>query len=264
MVLRFARCADLPIISEIFALGFHDEEVVGPLLHPYRDRHPKDYFNYWRRRCRERYWDYSRVFLVSSEKDVTTGSEVVVGVAEWQRVGFGWDRFGGLGGFWDLRKLIRPLISAFHRILSLWSPNRAAAQVDPSDPFPLTPTTMERSLWPFVSYCYLSPPHRQTRWSLECISVLPEYRKSGHGRDLVAWGLERAREEGIPASVMGAADKERFYQRCGFTEIAGWANDGIDDQGRVNPLKGRIKGGCILYTRVQEDDEWERNHPQNE
>ena len=91
--------------------------------------------------------------------------------------------------------------------------------------------------------------------------MLPSYRNCGSGRELAAWGLQRAHEEGIPASVMAAADKERFYQRCGFTEIAGWANDGVDDQGRVNPLKGQIKGGCILYTKVQQDDEWARAHP---
>lgn len=102
MYLRLARCADLPIISEIYAVGFHDEEV-NRLLHPYRNRYPKDYLNYWRRRCRERYWNYGSVFLVSCEKDGTTGSEVVVGVAEWQRIGFGWDKFWRLGGFWDPR-----------------------------------------------------------------------------------------------------------------------------------------------------------------
>ncbi|KIW27797.1 uncharacterized protein PV07_07504 [Cladophialophora immunda] len=255
MVLRLARLSDLPIISEILAVGFHDEEVVGPLLHPFRDQYPEDYLNYWRRRCRERYWDYSRVFLVSCEKDPRTGGEIVVGVAEWQRVGFGWAKVWGLRGFWDPRRLIEPIISTFHRILSIWSPNRAAARADPSDSFPLTPTTLQSTLWPFISHCYLSPPHRLTRWSLDCISVRPESRKCGSGRELVAWGLERAREEGIPACVMAAADKERFYQRCGLTEVAGWANDGVDDQGRVNPLKGRIKGGCILYTRVREDDE---------
>lgn len=85
--------------------------------------------------------------------------------------------------------------------------------------------------------------------------MLPTYRKFGHGRELVEWGLQRALEEGLPAAVMAAAGKERFYQRCGFTEVVGWANEGVDAQGRVNPLKGRVTGGCILYTRVPEDDE---------
>ncbi|OAL30220.1 hypothetical protein AYO22_01736 [Fonsecaea multimorphosa] len=161
-------------------------------------------------------------------------------------------------------RLISPLIKAFHRILSIWRPNRATARADPSDPFPLTPTTLQRTLWPFISHCYLSPPHRLTRWNLDCIAVLPKYQGHGHGRQLVAWGLHRAREEGIPACVMAAADKETFYQRCGFTEVAGWANDGVDEQGRVNPLKGRIRGGCIMYTRVREDEDLAETHPKNE
>ncbi|OAP53747.1 hypothetical protein AYL99_12085 [Fonsecaea erecta] len=161
-------------------------------------------------------------------------------------------------------RLILPVIKIFHRIVSIWRPNRAAAVADPSDPLPLTPTTLQSTLWPFISHCYLSPPHRLTRWSLDCLAVHPEFEKRGHGRALVVWGLDRAREEGIPAVVMAAADKERFYQRCGLTEVAGWANDGVDDQGRVNPLKGRIRGGCILYTPVSEDDEWERMHSKRE
>ena len=119
---------------------------------------------------------------------------------------------------------------------------------------------MEATLGPFISHYYLSPPHRLTRWSLECISVLPEYREHGHGRELVTWGLERAREEGIPSNVMAAADRERFYQRCGYTEMVGHATDGVDQQGRVNPFKGRIRGGCILFTRVPEDDELAKVH----
>ena len=103
MVLRLARYADLRIISDIFAVGFHDEEVVGPLMHPYRDKYPNDYLSYWIQRCGERYWDYSRVFLVSCEKDRKSGNELVVGVAEWQRIGLGWDRFWRLGGLWDPR-----------------------------------------------------------------------------------------------------------------------------------------------------------------
>ncbi|OAP65570.1 hypothetical protein AYL99_01542 [Fonsecaea erecta] len=246
--LRLARLSDLPTIGQVFATAFHDEEVVGPLLHPYRHQYPDDYLAYWRRRCCERYWDYGRVLVVSCEKDPSTGREVVVGVAEWERVG----------------RLILPIIKTFNHIVSIWRPNRAAAVADPSDPFPLTPTTLQRTLWPFISHCYLSPPHRLTRWSLDCIAVHPDFEQRGHGRALVAWGLDRARKEGIPAGVMAAADKERFYQRCGLTEVAGWANDGVDDQGRVNPLKGRVRGGCILYTRVPEDDEWESMHPKRE
>ena len=37
--------------------------------------------------------------------EIKGGREVVVGVAEWQRMGEGWEEFAGLGGWWDLSKL---------------------------------------------------------------------------------------------------------------------------------------------------------------
>lgn len=152
-------------------------------------------------------------------------------------------------------------MSFFNRVLSFLRPNRAASKADPSDPLPLTPDTLQPTLFPFIAQYFSSPPHRQTRWYLESLAVLPEYRGRSHGRDLVAWGMDRARQEGIPAGVMAAADRERFYERCGFTEVAGWANDGFDDKGRVNPLKGLgVRGGCIMYSRVKADDEWEEEN----
>ena len=104
MPIRVARHSDLSTISSIFAVGFHDEEVVGNILHPYRSQYPQDYLAYWRRKCWERWWDYSRVFVVSFEQDGKGGKEVLTGVAEWQKVGLGWERIWGLWGRWDPSK----------------------------------------------------------------------------------------------------------------------------------------------------------------
>ena len=138
---------------------------------------------------------------------------------------------------------MKPLIAFVNKIAYLIWPNRAASKAPE-----LTPATLEPTLWPFISRCYLSPPHRQTHWSLSCLSVLPDYQNRGHGRQLVAWGTERARDEGVPASVMAAKGKETFYRKCGFTELAGWATEGVG-----NPLNGMVSGGAIMFTRVKED-----------
>ena len=60
--------------------------------------------------------------------------------------------------------------------------------------------------------------------------------------------MDRAREEDVPAAVMAAKGKETFYNRCGFTELVGWATDGVD-----NPLNGRIGGGAIMFTKTRDD-----------
>lgn len=104
MVIRLARQSDLPSISKILAIGFHDEEVAGPILHPYRIQYPNDYLTFWRRRTFVSFWDYSRAFLVSCENDEKTGKELVVGVAEWTRVGLGWEKLWKLWGPLDPSK----------------------------------------------------------------------------------------------------------------------------------------------------------------
>ncbi|MCJ1402732.1 hypothetical protein MMC11_005953 [Xylographa trunciseda] len=243
MPIRVARHSDLFTISSIFAAGFYDEEVVGDLMHPYRSQYPQDYLAYWRRKCWERWWDYSRVFMVSFEQDGNGGKEVLTGVADWQRVGSGWERVWGLWGLSDPRLLLRLTMTFVNMIFDVLWPNRAA-----SKPPEIGPTTLEPILWPFISHHYLSPPHRRTHWSLSCLAVLPQYQNRGHGRQLVAWGLERARQEGVPAAVMAAKGKEIFYERCGFTELVGWATDGVD-----NPLNGRISGGAIMFTGTKDD-----------
>ena len=104
MPIRVARYSDLYTITSIFAAGFHDEEVVGDLMHPYRFQYPQDYLTYWSRKCRERWWDYSGVFIVSYEQDGESTKEILTGVAEWQRVGLGSERVWGVWGRWDPSK----------------------------------------------------------------------------------------------------------------------------------------------------------------
>ena len=105
----------------------------------------------------------------------------------------------------------------------------------------------------------------------------PPDQKSGIGRTLVAWGLERAKADGLPAVVIGAKGTERFYQRCGFELLVGACPDvefidvpgtsgedssagtGVPNGTRVrNPLRERnIGGGAVMWTKVKEDEEEE-------
>lgn len=114
----------------------------------------------------------------------------------------------------------------------------------------------EQAMYPFIKHHFSIPPYRRNHWSLCILGVHPHYQYRGIGRDLVAWGLRRARTEGIPAAVIGSKGKDVFYRRCGFDLLVGWATEGFDANGRPNPLGVRgIGGGCILFTRVKEDDD---------
>lgn len=87
---------------------------------------------------------------------------------------------------------------------------------------------------------------RATGWYLNFIAVDPAHQRQGYGRALVAWGLEQARKENVPASVISGTGKDSFYQRCGFEVLAGRATDG-----EGNPLKGKVEGGAVWFRDVK-------------
>lgn len=85
---------------------------------------------------------------------------------------------------------------------------------------------------------------RAENWYLDLLAVHPDGQGKGVGRELVQWGVDAARKEGVRASLIAAYQKERFYERCGFKKV-GMAN--------VGPMKeAGIKGGTIMFTGVVE------------
>jgi GNAT superfamily N-acetyltransferase len=126
---------------------------------------------------------------------------------------------------------LRPLSSLLVRLVTLFSPNRAASPQDED--------IIERS-YDYLDHVWLGP--RSQSWYLECLAVHPDFQNGGQGRALVAWGLEQARKEGIAASVIAADGKERFYQKCGFN-AGPVARSG---EGEGNPLKD-VPGGLVFF-----------------
>ena len=107
MPLRPAHVHDLAAISGIFADAFWSERVMGELMHPHRAAYPRDYRRFWKRSVIEWYWDYSHqlvVMYVTKPTDDGKEEDILVGVADWERYGKGWERYWGLWGTWDLRK----------------------------------------------------------------------------------------------------------------------------------------------------------------
>lgn len=127
----------------------------------------------------------------------------------------------------NLLKPVSSLAMSLHA--RIW-PNRAAD--------PAKEDIIEHTL-PFLEDVWVGP--RAESWYLSFLAVHPDRQGLGIGRELVAWGLDRAEREGVVASVISAHGKNGFYQRCGFDETYRAATDG----GR-NPL-ANTPGSDILW-----------------
>lgn len=120
-------------------------------------------------------------------------------------------------------------------------PNRAA------DPF--DEDIIERAM-PFAEDFWTGD--RADSWYLEVLAVDPEFQGQGIGRMLVDWGLGRACEEGVSASVFSAKGKEPFYLKSGFP-----LEDGHVGVGANNPLSG-WEGGPLFWmvAEKQSTNKW--------
>ncbi|OAA36448.1 Acyl-CoA N-acyltransferase [Metarhizium rileyi] len=79
----------------------------------------------------------------------------------------------------------------------------------------------------------------QETWYLDLLKAHPDYQGQVVGKALVLWGVNKAKEENVCASVLSADGKELSYERYGFFEV-GRAN--------VGPLPANgIKGGAVMF-----------------
>ena len=77
---------------------------------------------------------------------------------------------------------------------------------------------------------------------LELLAISPSHQGQGHAKQLIQWGLERAKEEGVGASVVSSMAGYEFYKKMGFVVCTGKVTEGVG-----NPLSG-LKSGWILFT----------------
>ncbi|KAJ4364578.1 hypothetical protein N0V83_009174 [Neocucurbitaria cava] len=225
MPLRYATPSDEAAMVSTCTAAFFDEPLFGPLMHPYRHKYPNDVKIFWHEKIRQEWKTPSNKIIVATTTEA--GNELVVGVAVWQRQG---DDEGA------------------KRVEKEW------VDIGP-DAFPPLPSTLNRALDPSTrtiledSYPYFShhwnpstnsiPRSRNYYLSLCCVH--PLYERRGFGYELVRWGLDKARDESVHASVLASYNNDPFYLRCGFDEVVANCTEG-----EGNPLS-EVKGGSILF-----------------
>jgi GNAT superfamily N-acetyltransferase len=227
MHLRTAKPSDEPAIARICARAFFNEDLFGRVIHPHRDEFPDDVEVFWHEWVRDDWSDSRNKVIVAVTSD-DNHQERVIGLAVWQRQGED---------------------AGAQRTKSEW--------VDPGT-WPALDSTENRALDPSKkTILQESAPHTKhywaganaTNWYLSLCCVDPDVKGQGAGRLLVQWGLDRARNEGVRASVIASDGSDAFYLKCGFDEVVGNANEGAE-----NPLrKEDVRGGNILFMWNKDD-----------
>ncbi|KHN97484.1 Acyl-CoA N-acyltransferase [Metarhizium album ARSEF 1941] len=221
MTIRQAKYSDLRAMAETAAAAFHHDELFGELMHPRRQEYPQDFINYFERRFLKKWGDPGCRFLVGLDKT----SDKVIAVAQWERQGV-------RPASWSNSLIAGPFMqSASWLYLSaldfLW-PNRAA---DPDKIRILEET------YPLFAHHWIES--RRQNWFLDVLATHPDHQGQGLGKKLVMWGVNKAMEEGICASVISSYGNEAFYGQYGFIEV------GRANIGRLGACG--IKGGAIMF-----------------
>ncbi|CZR40274.1 uncharacterized protein FPRO_05174 [Fusarium proliferatum ET1] len=57
------------------------------------------------------------------------------------------------------------------------------------------------------------------RWRLSLLATSPKCQRTGIGKRLVQWGLDRCEEEGVPATLESSVSGRPLYEKMGFREV---------------------------------------------
>ncbi|KAJ4137167.1 hypothetical protein NW768_002748 [Fusarium equiseti] len=227
ITLRDAHYSELPEVARVMSRAFWKDELFGDLIHPHREQYPEDVDLYWLRRARVVFWDYRWRLIVAVSKD-QSGKESIVGIAQWERLGNGGKKLEC--STLDPRNLLKPLSSLAMTVHARVYPNRAA---DPAQE-----DAVERAYPCFDS---IWSGKRAESWYLAALAVRPGFHGRGVGRKLVQWGMEKAQEEKVCASLAAVDGTEEFYMKCGFAEQFGSAKSG-----EGNPLRD-VPGALMFW-----------------
>jgi len=228
MPLRIATWTDLLAASHAASGAFFEESLFGPVIHPHRHTYPNDVYLFFLRYFRQTFFSATDTIIVTYPSH---SPSTVTGVGVWTRKGAGGVRLAKQQG-WTMW-LTGKLFVGVNRLHAWLYPNRAAdpANVD----------VLERS-YAWISHYWMG--ERADSWYVNLLATDPAFEKMGYGRLLVSWGTQRAREEGVCASLISAEGREGFYRKCGFEGPVGWASEGVD-----NPI-ANVSGGAIMFTEA--------------
>jgi len=239
--------ADLPSCADLAACAFIDNPLYAWLC-PHRHAHPADFRASQLRELRARFVRpaYFGFVCVSSDDDDNQGEEVVLGYAFWARMGAKDTIAAGAGAgtptnkWWCRRNaglaawVERGLLEVEERYVSFFG--------------------LDRSCDPVVGKAFANTVAASTyfdplgdHWHLYTLGVVPERQRKGVGSLLLRWGLERAREEGLPVSLISSEEGRKLYAKYGF-KVVHWDRLAVENE---------LVGGAVMV--LDEERRWVRD-----
>lgn len=220
---REATWADLVPASKALAAGFENSELFGKYIHPYKDKYPNDMYLHFLRELRADYVagpDHKVVVTY----DATTNK--ITGCAGWIRKRATKPNPG------IYYSVLSQAVSAYNYLESFIYPNRAAE--------PSRVNVLDR-MEPYTEHHWSGT--RAESWYLAYIAVDPKAERKGYGKELVKYGMDLARAEGVGSSVIAAAGRATFYEACGYDKQVGTTSD---HGGEDNPLYN-VETGTVHF-----------------
>ncbi|KAI9733612.1 MAG: hypothetical protein M1834_003214 [Cirrosporium novae-zelandiae] len=205
MHLRFAKRSDLQSIATVASRAFANQ----PIYHYFAPRHVehKDEFRaVLLREIKERFATPGQVVMVAEEDD-GNGKMKIAGYAIWIRIGgprkWHKDTLTNNDGTELERSLLRA--EAFY------------VEKRGSDEIFISPNAqrfheMAEEIMKGANIC-------DNHWHLNTIAVSPLFQNQGIGAMLIDWGLESAKEEGVPVTLESTTITSKLYVKKGFRDI---------------------------------------------
>ncbi|KAI9660536.1 MAG: hypothetical protein M1821_009887 [Bathelium mastoideum] len=206
MHVRPATRADIYDVGTLADVTFQDDAFWRSLTPGMYD-YPNDRTRFYRLRTRGRAvmeGGCVSLVVVTDEQDADwSGREKLAGYAFWQRQGTSeqarkWQR--------------EPWGARLNRAL-LWAEMQYERYV--------VNRAMDFKIWDEVMtmFAALKAPLVAEHWHTLVLGVAPQYRRRGAGRLLLDWGLQRAREEGVPVLLEATPQGVPLYEKAGFKRV---------------------------------------------
>lgn len=73
-------------------------------------------------------------------------------------------------------------------------------------------------------------PYTTEHIHLQALGTLSEFQRRGHGSVLVRWGMERAAQDGVVATLMASPMGRNVYPRLGWEELGEFKAQAHDEE----------------------------------